>query len=143
MKTLRLMLAIVLAVFTAADLWGAQERMEIQSASQPLDEGVPEVAVGRLQQLLRSALAPQEKRDVLLKLSEALVAAGDGETALKVLGDPQLRNVSAGNFWQGQAFASLGRWPEALAAYDKVVVAEKNPLCVRTACSERRRHCAP
>ena len=60
MKTLRLMLAIVLSFVTAADLWSAPERMEIQSASQPLDEGVPEVAVGRLQHLLRSALGPKE-----------------------------------------------------------------------------------
>ena len=126
MKTLRSILAIVLSCAATADLGGAQERIDFHSASQPLDEGVPEVAVGRLQQLLRSNLAPQEKRNVLLKLSEALVAAGNGEAALKVLGDPQLRNLSAWNFLQGQAFASLGSWPEALTAYDKALGAERN-----------------
>jgi tetratricopeptide (TPR) repeat protein len=127
MKTLRYLLAIVLFVAVDTDLLGAPEEMNLRSASQPLEEGVPQVAVGRLQQLLRNNLGPQEKRNVLLKLSEALVGAENGEAALKVLGAPQLRNVSAAIFWQGQAFASLGLWSEALAAYDKALNAEKEP----------------
>ncbi len=126
MKTLRYLLAIVLFVAAGGELSGAPEKIDLQSATQPLEEGVPEVAVGRLQQLLKNNPGPQEKRNVLLKLSEALVEAENGEAALKVLSVPQLRNVSAASFWQGQAFASLGRWPEALAAYDKALSAEKD-----------------
>ncbi len=126
MKTLRSALAIVLFFAAAAKLWSAQEPIDFHSATQPLDEGVPEVAIGRLQQLLRSNLGTQEKRSVLLKLSEAYVATGDGEAALKVLDDPKLRNVSAGSFWRGQACASLGRWPEALVAYDNALGLEKD-----------------
>ena len=127
MRTLRLTLAILMCFATAADLWSAPEQNNLQYASQPLEEGVPEVAVGRLKQLLRSKIASGERRAVLLKLSEALVAAGDGEAALKVLDDAQLRKISAANFWQGQAWASQGRWPEALTAYDTAVATEKDP----------------
>ena len=76
MKTLRSALAIVLFFAAAAKLWSAQEPIDFHSATQPLDEGVPEVAIGRLQQLLRSNLGTQEKRNVLLKLSEALRCYG-------------------------------------------------------------------
>ena len=58
MKTLRSLLTIVL--FGAADLLGAPDAINLRSASQPLDEGVPEVAVGRLQQVLRNKIAPEE-----------------------------------------------------------------------------------
>jgi tetratricopeptide (TPR) repeat protein len=127
MKFVLSILAVVFSLTSAVELWSAQEPIDFHSASQPLAEGVPEVAVGRLRELLRTDLAPQDKRNVMLKLSEALVAAGDGEGALKILADPQLRNVSAGNFWQGQALASLQRWPEALVAYDRGLGLEKDP----------------
>ena len=126
MKTLRLTVIAILFCTAATNLRSAPEPIDLQHAARPLDEGVPEVAVGRLRQLLRSKIAPQEKREALLRLGEALVAAEEGEEALKVLSDAQLRNVSAANFWRGQAFASLGRWPEALAAYDKALGAEKD-----------------
>jgi TolA-binding protein len=106
------------------------EPLNLQSAFRPLEEGVPEVAVDRLQQLLRKNLSAPEKRQVQLKLAEALIAAHDADGALKILSDATLRNFPTANFWKGQAFASLDRWQEALAAYDRVVQTEKD-LAVR------------
>jgi tetratricopeptide (TPR) repeat protein len=117
---------LALSLFaTAANSRSAEEAIDLRSAWRPLEEGVPEVAVGRLQRLLRTNLTPQEQRNVILKLAEALVAAGDGETALKVLDNPQVRGLAEANFWRAQAFAILGRWAEALAAYDQVTRAKK------------------
>lgn len=109
-----------------ANARAAEPAKDLISATRPLEDGVPEVAVGRLQQLLRTNLPPQEKRRAQLKLGEALIAAGDGETALKILADTQLRNVGAAKFLQGQAFATRGLWTEALAAYDQVARTEKD-----------------
>ncbi len=125
MKILSCLCAVILFA-VGPNAQAAERALDLVSASQPLLQGVPEVAVGRLQQLLRTNLGPQEKRLVQLKLGEALVAAGDGEAALKILADPQLRNIGAAKFWQGQAFATLERWAEALAAYDQVVRTEKD-----------------
>lgn len=126
MKALRFVLTLILSLAVTADLWSAQQKLDLAGASRALEEGVPEVAVARLQELLRTKLNPEEKRNALLKLGEALVAAGDGEAALGILNDAQLRNLSAANFWQAQAYARLARWPEALATYDKSLAAEKD-----------------
>ncbi|HEU0209981.1 MAG TPA: tetratricopeptide repeat protein [Candidatus Udaeobacter sp.] len=119
---------LLLILFVIANLCRADEPLNFQTASRPLEEGVPEVAVDRLQQLLRKNLSLPEKRQVMWKLAEALIAAHDGEGALKILGEAPLRDFPATNFWKGQAFASLYRWQEALIAYDRVVQTEKDPV---------------
>ena len=125
MKISRALLAAILLGGSSFCL--ADEALNLPSAKRPLEEGVPEVATERLRKLLRKNLPAEERRLATLKLAEALIAAGDGESALKVLGDPQLRSLSAANFWRGQAFASLGRWQEAATAYDEAVRDEKDP----------------
>jgi tetratricopeptide (TPR) repeat protein len=125
MKMPRFLLAVI--VLALPNFCFGEEPLDFRSASQPLEEGVPEVAVNRLQKLLGTKLSAPERRRALLKLAEALVAAGESEGALKILGDPQLRTISAANFWRGQALASLERWPEASAAYDQVVQMERDP----------------
>jgi tetratricopeptide (TPR) repeat protein len=101
---------------------------DFHSALQPLEEGVPEVAVARLQYLLGSTLTWQERQVAMLKLAEALVVTGNAENALKILDDSRIRALPRANFCRAQAYASLGRWQEALAAYSEVASDKKSPL---------------
>ena len=95
----------------------ASENDALAQASQPLAEGVPDVAVVRLRSLLASNLPESERRDAILKLGEALVAARQSDDALKTLADPAVEGSSHAKFLRGQALAGLRRWAEALPLY--------------------------
>src|SRR5215831_6483278 len=97
---------------------------DIKSASRPLEEGVPQVAVTRFQSLLATDISSEERLLATAKLGEAMVAAGEPEKALQLLQDPNLRAVPAAHFWHAQAEASLGHWPEALSLYQQVAKEE-------------------
>ncbi|HEX8077115.1 MAG TPA: tetratricopeptide repeat protein [Chthoniobacterales bacterium] len=99
------------------------------AAVRPLEEGVPQVAVMRLRELLKAELPAADKKTVTAKLGEALLAAGDAEQALKVLDDPALQDLATTSLWRAQALAALQRWPEALPLYQKV--AAQNPSAFR------------
>jgi len=101
-------------------LGAGTESPDLNSAVQPLEEGVPEVAVSRLKDLLATSLSDADRRTATIKLSQALVGSGDSEGALKLLDDPGLHGVAGADFWRAQALASLKRWPEALVEYDQV-----------------------
>ncbi len=90
---------------------------QIEEAARSLDEGVPEVAVGRLRALLPSATDTDSWRAWATKLAPALVAAHQPEEALKLLDDPRWEKSSAWNYWRGQALAAVGRWREALPCF--------------------------
>jgi lipopolysaccharide biosynthesis regulator YciM len=96
------------------------------AAVRPLDEGIPQVAVMRLRNILKRDLGPEDRKTVSAKLGEALLAAGDAEQALKVLQDPALDDLAAIPLWRAQALASLQRWPEALALYQKVAAQNRS-----------------
>ena len=98
----------------------AEVSAELAEASAPLVEGVPEVAVVRLQLLLNKSLSLEEWRTVAERLAEAQVAARQAEGALVLLADSRLRDLSSAKFWRAQAFASLHRWVDALPLYDEV-----------------------
>jgi tetratricopeptide (TPR) repeat protein len=91
---------------------------EITQASAPLSEGVPEVAVVRLQSLLNKNLPEPQWRAVAEKLAEAQVASNQPEDALVLLSDTRLRDLPWARFWRAQAFASLQRWTDALPLYE-------------------------
>src|SRR5881296_1124481 len=93
---------------------------EIAQASAPLSEGVPEVAVARLQALLRRNLPDAEWRAVAEKLAEAQVAAREPEDTLVLLADSRVRELPWAKFWCAQAFASLHRWSDALPLYEQL-----------------------
>jgi TolA-binding protein len=95
------------------------EVAELEMAVAPLEEGVPQVAVMRLRQILQGELADADRKTVTAKLGEALLAAGEPEGALKVLRDPGLQDLPAIRLWQAQALASLQRWNEALPLYQQ------------------------
>ena len=93
---------------------------EISEASAPVAEGVPEVAVVRLQVLLNKNLSESEWRAVVEKLAEAQIAAKQPENTLVLLADIRARELPWAKFWRAQAFASLHRWDEALTLYEQL-----------------------
>ena len=108
-------LLAILAQFTRADI-----SAEITEASAPLAQGVPEVAVARLQALLNKNLPETEWRVVAEKLAEAQVVAREPEDTLVLLADPRLRELQWAKFWRAQALAGLNRWADALPLYEEL-----------------------
>src|SRR5213596_1818904 len=93
---------------------------ELAQASAPLSEGVPEVAVVRLQSLLNKNLPEPEWHAVAEKLAEAQVTANEPEDTLVLLTDARLRDLPWAKFWRAQALASLHRWADALPLYEEL-----------------------
>jgi outer membrane protein assembly factor BamD (BamD/ComL family) len=116
-------LSIVLSQSVRADV-----SAEIAEASAPLTEGVPEVAVVRLQTLLNNNLPDPEWRAAVEKLAEAKVAARQPEETLVLLADSRLSELPWAKFWGAQAFASLHRWAEALPLYEELAMDEASPF---------------
>jgi len=94
--------------------------VEIAQASAPISEGVPEVAVVRLQSLLNRNLAEPEWRAVAEKLAQAQMAANAPEDTLVLLADARLRDLPWAKFWRAQALATLHRWADALPLYEQL-----------------------
>jgi outer membrane protein assembly factor BamD (BamD/ComL family) len=105
----------ILAQFARADI-----SAEIAEANAPLTEGVPEVAIARLQALLNKDLPDIEWHVVAEKLAEAQVAARQPEDTLVLLADPRLRELPWAKFWRAQALAGLNRWADALPLYEEL-----------------------
>ncbi len=98
----------------------------LATAAAPLAEGVPEVAVTRLQAFLAGKPSAAERTSAQRQLIEALVMAGRPDEALKIFSDASdLTNDSAANFWRAQALAALERWVEALPLYQKIAADAK------------------
>ena len=116
-------LSIFLSQLVRADI-----SAELAEASAPLAEGVPEVAVARLQTLLNKNLPDPDWRAVVEKLVEAQVAARQPEKVLVLLADSRLRDVPWAKFWRAQAFASLHRWADALPLYEQLGADRSSPL---------------
>ena len=110
-------LAVLVAI---APLARGDFSAELAEASKPLSEGVPEVAVVRLQGLLKQNLSEQDWRAVAERLLQAMVAANETKNAFALLADPRLRQSSAANFWRAQLLASSHRDTEALSIYQQV-----------------------
>jgi TolA-binding protein/thioredoxin-like negative regulator of GroEL len=113
----------LLAQFAYADM-----SSEIAEASAPIAEGVPEVALVRLQALLNSNLPESEWRAVVEKLAEAQIAANQPENTLVLLADVRVRELPWARFWRAQGFASLRRWAEALPLYEQLAHDEGSPF---------------
>jgi thioredoxin-like negative regulator of GroEL/TolA-binding protein len=109
-------------------LTSAQNSAELREATQPLTDGVPEVAVMRLQNLLNKDLSNEERSAASWKLAEALLAAEQPADALNLLQDPELRDTSGGKFWRAQALAMLGRPGEALPLYEQLGADQTAPF---------------
>src|ERR1700751_303328 len=107
-----------------APLAHADISTELAQASAPLSEGVPEVAVVRLQALLNRDLPDAEWRAVAEKLAEAQVAAKKPEDTLLLSADARLRETPLAKFWRAQALAGLKRWADALPLYEELAANE-------------------
>ncbi len=101
---------------------------ELTEAATPLAEGVPEVAVVRLQALLNDNLSEPEWLAVAEKLAEAQVAAKQPESTLVLLADARLRELPWAKFWRAQALASLRRWVDALPLYEELAMKKGSSL---------------
>jgi hypothetical protein len=66
------------SIFIFADPARA-EATDLEIAVQPMEEGVPQVAVMRLRALLSGDLAAEERQMASAKLGEALLASGEAE----------------------------------------------------------------
>lgn len=108
-------------LLVSGSLLHGEEPGGLTYALQPLDEGVPQVAVMRLRALLAGRLPNEQRLPAMGKLGEALVAAGEAEEALKILAEPALRDLPASKFFRAQALAALKRWNEALPLYAECV----------------------
>ena len=131
------MSAAVFATFVfVGRLSSAPTYPELTNAVRPMEEGIPQVAVLRLRALLARDLGPEERLETMARLGEALLAAGETESALKVLQDPALPATPGTLFFRAQAFASLGRWEEALLQYRQVASGIASPFHSRALLGE-------
>jgi outer membrane protein assembly factor BamD (BamD/ComL family)/thioredoxin-like negative regulator of GroEL len=105
----------VLGQFVRADI-----SAELAEATKPLLQGVPEVAVVRLQMLLDRSSSDAEYYAIAEKLAEAQVAAKQSAEALALLEDSRLQEFEWAEFWRAQALASLHRWADALPLYEEL-----------------------
>jgi TolA-binding protein len=115
-------LGCICAMGMLAQFARAEISPELTEATRPLAEGVPEVAVARLETLLNKNLPEPEWRAVAEKLAEAYVGAKQEEAALVFLADPRLRKLPWARFWRAQAFAGLRRWADALPLYEELAL---------------------
>jgi TolA-binding protein len=90
---------------------------QIKAAAQAREEGVPEVAVARLRELLAKAHDEREWRATATELVQALLGARQPAQALALLDDARLTDCAACNFWRAQALAGMERWNDALPLY--------------------------
>ncbi len=124
-KAVSLTIIAVLLILTG----GTQaDQSEVEAAFQPTEDGVPQVAVTRLRELLGHNLTEPDRQEATVKLGEALLAADEPEEALKILQDPTLPSKPMTRFQFAQALAATGRWSEALPIYQEVTKTSEAPL---------------
>lgn len=101
---------------------------DLADAARPLSEGVPEIAVIRLQTLLKRNLSEADWRAVAEKLLEAMVTANQTEDALNLSADPRLRQSAPASFYRAQLLASSHREVEALTLYQSIAADMHSPF---------------
>ena len=109
-----------LVLLSLGQVAAAQPGEALQQAIAPLEEGVPAVAIVRLQTFLAQYPMAPEQTIARRKLAEALVRAGRLDDALALFADPALTSNAPASFWHAQALAGLDRWAAALPLYAQV-----------------------
>jgi len=117
---LKLLLLAGVFLFSLGGEGRAQPSPALAAAMAPLAEGVPEVAIVRLQGFLAQNPAGAEQTLARKKLAEALLQAGRPAEVLTLFETPNLTNDEEAVFVHGQALAALERWQEALPLYQRV-----------------------
>ena len=121
-----LVLALTVVLTTIPAL--GEQQFDVERAAQPLTDGVPQVAVVRLRELLDRDLSDEQRRRASLRLAQALIAAQQYAEALDVLADPSLEAELGTPFYQAQALAGLGRWEPALRLYERTALDSASPF---------------
>lgn len=105
---------VLILTLAAGSAWGGASDL-LTDASAALNEGVPQVAIVKLQQQLADAskLEPGDRRLVKARLAEAFLVAGRATDALGLIHDPDLKEPML----EARIDAATGRWKEALAIY--------------------------
>lgn len=109
--------ALTLACLLPLAAARADDAAKLRAANALLAEGLPQAAIPELRELLAAGPAPAMRRAALLALARAHVCAGHAVAAVDLLEAGGLHDA-ASDFWRARAWAQLGRWPEALAAYE-------------------------
>ncbi len=115
-----LVITLTLALVLVATPARADEPLLPEHVTQPLANGVPQVAVVRLRELLSRNLPDEQTLPLKAKLAESLVAAGEPAEALALFQDSAMRALPDHNFFHAQALAALSRWSEALPLYQEI-----------------------
>ncbi|MDQ6807988.1 MAG: tetratricopeptide repeat protein [Verrucomicrobiota bacterium] len=123
----RAIATLAVALLSCRIAGAADEFPDVTAAARPLADGVPQVAVVRLRELLTHDLSPAEASAARQKLAEALIDAGQPQKALELL-DGAAQDSSEVEFLRAQALASLERWEEALPAYHRVAEDSASPV---------------
>jgi tetratricopeptide (TPR) repeat protein len=126
-------LALALLGATLAASARADFTTDLADASRPIDDGVPEVGIVRLQRLLKTNLAPDQRRLAFDEMVRALVSARRPAEALAIIKENQLVQSAAEKFWYAQALAETNRWSDALPLFEQVARQNAFPLRVEAA----------
>jgi hypothetical protein len=132
---------VLLAVAFICTPARADQPIDLERAAQPLADGVPEVAVVRLRELLRGKLTDEQRRRTTLRLAQALVASEQYAEAAEVLERGDMRDELGTRFLLAQALAGVGRWSDALPLYKATAVDSASPFRTMRS-SARPKHCA-
>lgn len=117
-----------LVLFSLQLLASAKSNEILEKAIAPLDAGVPQVAIHRLQQFLAQNPSLPEQAIARRKLGQALVQTGQLEDALKIFADSAFTSDAEADFWHAQALAGLDRWTAALPLYAQVAANQTSSL---------------
>lgn len=104
----------------------AEISTQLAEAAKPLADGIPEVAVVRLQNLLKQNLTEADWRGAAEKLLEAMIASHRNDEALALLADPRLKQSVPATFWHAQLLAGLHRNADALVLYQQVAADDQS-----------------
>jgi outer membrane protein assembly factor BamD (BamD/ComL family) len=85
----------------------------LDEAAKALDEGVPEVALVKLEAQLSGPLDPVPRRQAKTLRAEALLAAGRIDEALEAMRDPEIKAP----LLEARVEAASGDWSQALSLY--------------------------
>ncbi len=121
-------LVLIAALIASATAVRADFAKDLSDAAGPINEGVPEVAIVRLNTLLKTTLAPAQRREAADKLVEAFVAAKRPAEALELIAQQNLSQSAPERFWRAQALAASGRPNEALPIYEQVAADPNFPM---------------
>lgn len=112
---------VIFFLLSGVMVLSAQDRLE--SARAALDSGFPKVALLKIEETIPLIGKPNAGDDANLLYARALIADGQPEAAVKLLGAVSQRAGLAREFWLAQALAANGDSAEALSKYTRCTLA--------------------